>query len=468
MNAIIHEHDPTVAEFGQGRRLKTTTSLCPSCLETIDAEVFARNDEVWMDKRCPRHGPFSARLSGDPRHYYRADPRVSSLGSCCGSGRHCGDQMANHSCNVLIEVTQRCNLRCPACYADSAPERDAMMSLARFEEVLDGLLAQGKGDTDLIQLSGGEPTIHPQIFEMIELALAKGIRRVYLNTNGIKLSQRRFAERLAGFGSQISVYLQLDSLRAAPMLAIRGRDDLVEIKLRALDLCEEYAIDTAPVMTLSPGVNEDQLGPLLEAALARPRAVHKLMIQPAIYSGRYELPRRVERLGVAEVARLLCEQTDGLFSEDDFGPIPCSDPNCFSMALALRSPEGLLPVSRYFPRYARWADEGVREVIGGVSDTFDSAADLRSIMQWAVSSGALETLDDQALDSLLETIAASLRASETKEWRGLFAIGIKPFMDAYTYDQDRIDKCCVHIIATDGSPVSFCEYNARHRPLGIG
>jgi uncharacterized radical SAM superfamily Fe-S cluster-containing enzyme len=146
------------AGFGDGRRIKTTTSLCPTCLARIAADVFERDSEIWMDKVCPEHGRFSTLLASDARHYYAADPTVSSLGSCCGSGGHCGDQTANHSCNMLLEITQRCNLTCPTCYAGSSPERDGFLSLAAFAELLDGLLAKGKGDADLVQLSGGEPT----------------------------------------------------------------------------------------------------------------------------------------------------------------------------------------------------------------------------------------------------------------------------------------------------------------------
>ncbi|MEM6995263.1 MAG: radical SAM protein, partial [Myxococcota bacterium] len=187
MSAATHA-DPAPADFGRGRAIKRTRSLCPTCLVDVDADVRERDGAVWMDKRCADHGAFSALLASDVAHYYVADPAVENLGSCCGPNRHCGDQVDNHSCNLLIEITQRCNLTCPTCYADSSPARTEQMSLERFEAVVDKLLADGKGDADLIQLSGGEPTLHPQMFEMIEMALAKGIRRVYVNTNGIRLA----------------------------------------------------------------------------------------------------------------------------------------------------------------------------------------------------------------------------------------------------------------------------------------
>ena len=419
-----------------------------------------------MDKRCDEHGAFSVQLASDVAHYYQHDARLDSVGGCCGPNQHCGDQIANHSCNMLIEITQQCNLTCPTCFADSSPEQSERMSMTRFRELVDELLEKGKGDADLIQLSGGEPTIHPDLFEMIDYALEYGVKQVYINTNGIRLAKRGFAERLASFGSRVSVYLQFDGLKKSTLRLLRGRDDLVRTKLIALENCEELGLQAVPVMTLTKDVNDDEVGAFLETALAHPRAVQKVMIQPAMYSGRYENPRRVERITVADVAALVKAQTCGLWIEDDFGPIPCSDPNCFTMALALRTSDGLLPVSRFFPRYPTWSQPENMSMIASVADTFDDPEGLQSILQWALASGALDGFDEATVDRYLDGVMAWQAAQagpESGGYGGLFAIGVKPFMDAWTYDQHRIDKCCVHIIATDGTPVSFCEYNAITR-----
>jgi uncharacterized radical SAM superfamily Fe-S cluster-containing enzyme len=463
---LIPPRATAAPDFGQGRPIKTTTSLCPVCLARIPADVRERDGQVWMDKTCPAHGPFTALLASDVRHYYQADPRLEGLGACCGPGRHCGDQLANHSCVLLIEITQRCNLTCPTCYADSSPERTEHLSRDAFAELLDGLLARGKGSTDVLQLSGGEPTIHPEFFDLVDLALARGVRQVYINTNGIRLAGRPFAEALAARRDRVSVYLQFDGFRTTTHELLRGRGDLLQTKLTALDHCEELGLGVVPVMTLTRDVNDDELGRFLAFASARPKSVHKVMIQPAMYSGRYDNPRRVDRLTLADVARRVAEQTGGLFSEDDFTPIPCSDPNCFSIAVALRGPDGLIPVSRYLPRYRDWASTGAQKAIAAVTDVFDRPGDLAATLAWACSSGALDSLDEATVDRLLGLLAALPAPAEGERWHGLFAIGVKPFMDATTYDQDRIDKCCVHIVGRDGVPVSFCEYNAINRPLG--
>jgi uncharacterized radical SAM superfamily Fe-S cluster-containing enzyme len=463
--------DNFVAEdFGDGQLLKTTTSICPVCLNQIDASVYLRDNRVYMDKACVEHGQYTALLASDARHYYVADPDVESTVCCCGPSQHCGDQVENHSCNMLIEITQSCNLTCPTCYAGSSPQNKSFMSVDDFSTLLDGLLDKGKGDADLIQLSGGEPTIHPEFFEILQIALDKGIKQVYINTNAIRLSRRDFAERLASHGERVSVYLQFDGFRSTTYEQLRGRGDLLQTKLAAADLCEELMINTVPTMTLTKGVNDDELGGFIQWASSRPASIRKVMIQPAMYSGRYDNPRFVQRMTVADVASEISNQTDRLFVDDDFTPIPCSDPNCFSMAVAIRTPNGLVPISRYLPRYDQWANPANQQMIADVSDTFDSAGSFTDLLSKLMSSGSLEALDEEAVDALLDLVESlpdnSTGTHDSAQWDGMFAIGIKPFMDAYSYDQDRIDKCCVHIISADGTPVSFCQYNAINRPVG--
>jgi uncharacterized radical SAM superfamily Fe-S cluster-containing enzyme len=464
------EEHQALPDFGSGEFIKQTTSLCPVCLCKIDAKVFDRGGAVYMDKTCAEHGSYSALLASDRSHYYVADPNVSSMACCCGPGQHCGDQVENHSCNMLFEITQSCNLTCPTCYAGSSPLNKSFMSVERFTELLDGLLAKGKGDADLIQLSGGEPTIHPRFFEIVELALDRGIKQVYVNTNAIKLSRRPFAERLASYGSRVSVYLQFDGFRSTTYQELRGRGDLLDVKLQAANHCEELGINTVPTMTLTQGINDDEVGKYIDWASSRPNSVRKVMIQPAMYSGRYENPRLIQRMTVADVVSQIGLQTGGAFTSEDFTPIPCSDPNCFSLGVAVRSQDGLVPISRYLPRYQNWAAPANQAMIAAVSDTFDSAASFTDLLNSVVASGALTDMDDAALDTLLDMIE-NLSDKQSKShdpmgWDGMFAIGIKPFMDAYSYDQDRIDKCCVHIISADGTPVSFCQYNAINRPTG--
>lgn len=469
------------------RKIKQTRSICPVCLEAVLAAVFERGQEVWMDKECPQHGAFSALLSSDSRHYYESDNTAPASGSCCGGG--CGvpatatgasaasTPWSNHSCTILIEIIERCNLACPTCFAGSSPAQSGLMSLEDFTAHVERLAAGGKLSSDMIQLSGGEPTIHPQFFEMIDLLFSRGFQKVCINSNGIKLAQSDFVERLAACrqanpGGELFVYLQFDGFDEATQTALRGRADLASIKSRALSNCLARDIRVHPVMTLTRGINDHEVGAFVQLAVDNP-GLKNVVIQPAMYSGRYDNPRRQDRITLADTVNLICQQF-GAFEPDDFMPIPCSDPNCFGMAVALRTADGVVPLSRYFPGYERWQEPGARELIDSLGDTINGPAAISSAIRWVLSGPvdeAFERLDDTEVDKLLELLADAQAASQednTAIWDRLLTISIKPFMDAWTYDQDRIDQCCVHILDPEGNPVSFCEFNAIHRPRQQG
>ena len=470
--------------YGRGREIKHTTSICPFCLEPVDALVIERDGEVWMDKCCSSHGHFSALLSSDVRHYVESTTSSLQGVSCCGSGcstpapdtlpeQASGMDSApwtNHSCTILIEIIERCNLSCPTCFAGSSPQHSNLMSMKEFTRQVDQLIAGGKSGSDMIQLSGGEPTIHPQFFEMVDLLFDRGFKQVCINSNGLKLARPAFAERLASSmdnssGGRLAVYLQFDGFEDNTHAVLRGRKDLLDIKQQALHNCQLNNITAHPVMTLTRGVNDHEVGDFVRLAMDNP-GLKNVVIQPAMYSGRYDNPRRQDRITLADAVAMICDQF-GVFCPQDFVPIPCSDPNCFGMAVAFRTRHGLLPVSRYFPRHESWDSDEARVLIEAFSDTINGPQGISEAIRWATSEGRLETvmqdLDDAGVDALLDALI-EIQTGTDDLWDKLLTISIKPFMDAWTYDQDRIDQCCVHILDGNGNPVSFCEFNAINRP----
>ena len=486
LETMLEETGPTPRSdsLGQGRKIKNTTSICPQCLKPVDAEVYERQGEVWMDKSCTRHGQYSALLSSDIKHYLEPTARQIQGTSCCGSS--CGQPATefstgadpapwtNHSCTILIEITERCNLSCPTCFAGSSPLHSKTMSMEDFTRQVDQLAAGGKRGSDMIQLSGGEPTIHPRFFDMVDLLFERGFHQVCINSNGIKLAQPAFTERLANCmgrrtGDQVFVYLQFDGFADNTHAALRGREDLLNIKRRALANCQARGINIHPVMTLTRGINDHEVGDFVRLAVENP-ALKNVVIQPAMYSGRYDNPRRRDRITLADTVDLICDQFS-VFSAQDFVPIPCSDPNCFRMAVAFRTGSGLLPVSRYFPRYESWDSDESRELIDAFTDTINGPEAISEAIRWITSDGQIEgvlkDLDDAGVDRLLDALIATQSGGDSL-WDNLLTISIKPFMDAWTYDQDRVDQCCVHILDKDGNPVSFCEFNAINRPRLAG
>ena len=227
----------------------TAVSICSTCYRRVDAKIVFQEGCVYMLKRCPRHGPERVLIADDVDYYRRCrevflkvpeQPCRNNTAVEHGCPYDCGlcPDHEQHSCLTLLEVTDHCNLRCPVCYAESGPERGGMRDLATLERMLDAIVAN-EGEPDVVQLSGGEPTLHPQFFEILDACRRRPIRHFMVNTNGLRIAQdRAFAERLASYQPAFELYLQFDSLEAAPLLELRGAD-LRATRLKALETLNE-------------------------------------------------------------------------------------------------------------------------------------------------------------------------------------------------------------------------------------
>ncbi len=215
--------------------LGVTQSICPRCKRVLEAELRERDGRVVLSRSCPEHGRFEAVVYGDARRYAEIqrfnkpgeNPRSRQTETADGCPHDCGicPEHAQHTCLGIIEVNSACNLDCPICFADSGTghqQHGFSLSLEQVESMLDAFV-RAEGEPESVQISGGEPSIHPQILEILAAAKARGIPLVMLNTNGIRLARDRdFAPALAELG--IHVYLQFDGFEPATQAAIRGRD----------------------------------------------------------------------------------------------------------------------------------------------------------------------------------------------------------------------------------------------------
>ncbi len=433
--------------------IKRTTGVCPQCLTKVPATVFRLGDEVHLKKVCPEHGDDSALIAGDGAFYWSQGPD----GGGCGDG---GCALTNHSCTLMFEITDHCNLTCPTCFAGSTPAHSWFMPLEVFEARLDKLLAAGKRDADIVQLSGGEPTLHPEIERMVALCFERGVSKVYINTNGIRVANDpAFCEFMSQYAGRLQLYLQFDGFRRTTFEQVRGAAGLGAIKAKAVANAVAAGVFVMPVMAVARDINLDEIGQVVRFCLEHHPNLNTLILQPAFYAGRYTNDQAARRMTTGDIVAAVEAQTNGLFAGADFGPIPCSDPNCFAMAVALKSGDRFVPVSRYFPRYDTWSDPGVAQRVATFADRLPQ--------------NLMETLSEDALvDQLLDLLSGVQDNAEGKgdaltDYRSWFIIGIKPFMDAHTYDQDRVDACCTHVVDRGGNPVSLCEYNTLRRPRGL-
>jgi hypothetical protein len=382
--------------------------------------TFEHDGKVYLERTCPQHGTVVALVSSDRRSYWlrgEVPHPPPAEGACCGPGP------AHRTCIALLEITEACNLTCPACYAESPSGRH--VPIAELKERLAVFLKE-RGTLDVLQLSGGEPTVHPEFLEILaHVHASPDVKHVMVNTNGLLLP--KLAADLARLKPRLELYLQMDGFDAKSHVALRGKD-LVDEKRRAIAAIVEHDLPTTLVCTVVKGVNDGELAAILDHALAIP-TLRGVTFQPATYSGRFTLDATaLSRTTLADVLEKLEEQTAGRFRRDDFRPLPCSDPNCCSFTFAARPPGGeVVPLTRLID--------------------YDAHVEKLQDRMYFTPPDAGEARPPDAVNSL-------------------FRVVVKPFMDAHTYDQDRVDECCLHIIRPDGRGVSFCKHNVLERGRG--
>jgi uncharacterized radical SAM superfamily Fe-S cluster-containing enzyme len=441
--------------------LGTTTSICPRCRRVLEAGLLEREGRVVLSRECPEHGPFEAVVYGDAERY-REIQRFDKPGEAPlerqtevdrGCPHDCGicPEHAQHTCLGIIEVNTACNLDCPICFADSGTgfqEHGFSLSLERVEGMLDAFV-RAEGRPESVQLSGGEPSIHPQILEMLRAARQREIALVMLNTNGIRLARDpHFAPALAEIG--VHVYLQLDGFSEETQLAMRGRD-LTEEKLRALDRCAEAGVSVSLAAAVERGLNEGEIGEIIRFGIGHP-AVTGVFFQPVTHSGRSRPDSDpLQKLTNSDVIEAICEQLPEWFRTDDFVPVPCCSPSCRSATFALYDGSDLVPLPRlvevedYLDYVTNRAvpDLEVREALEG----------LWSAKAAGGSGPVAERLDCVACST---GMPPELREVAAKG----FMIVSQDFQDPYTLDVEKLRKCCVSEITPDGRLIPFCAYNS--------
>lgn len=442
----------------------TTQSVCTQCLQPVDAKILIKDNQVFMDKWCPAHGTERV-LMADDAAYYRlcrevfvkapempqrfATPMQYGCPYDCGL---CPDHM-QHSCLSVVEITDHCNLRCPTCYAGSGPERLTHRSFEEVLAMLDAVVAS-EGKADVVQISGGEPTLHPQLFEILDAARARPIRHLMLNTNGLRIAQEPgFAERLAAYAPGFEVYLQFDSLQRDPLLDLRGAD-LRRIRAQALERLEAVGLSTTLVMTVKRGVNDQEIGDIIRHA-ASLRCVRGVTLQPVQDAGRveaYEAARH--RLTVSEIRRRIVEQS-GVFSLADVVPVPCN-PDTLAMAYALRMPDGgLQPLTRYLDP---------QTLVEGAANTivFEHQPDLKAQVFRLFSTHHSPESQASCLSELMCCLP-QIAAPAGLSYRDVFRVLVVQFMDAQSLDIRALKKSCIHMARPDGRMIPFESYNLFYR-----
>ena len=433
-----------------------TRSVCPVCLEPIDAQILIGDGRVVMRKRCPDHGWTESLVSSDSDMYLDSlrynKPGTMPLGYSTqvvdGCPKDCGlcPEHKQHTCLGLIEVNSHCNLDCPICFADA--QQGFSLSLAQVERMLDRFI-ELEGSPEVVQFSGGEPTIHPDILTMLRMAFDKGIPVVMLNTNGIRIARDdRFLAGLADIGP--TIYLQFDGFSSQTHEAIRRRD-LVDTKMKALDRLAEAKLDVVLVPAIERNINHDEIGDIVRFGIEHP-AVRGIAFQPVTHSGRYIDFDPMDRETVADVIHGIAEQTEGMFVQSDFIPVPCCHPTCRVATYAYVENGNVTPLPRVL-EVDRYLDYITNRTFPDIQpEVLEALEGLWSASSVPGTATAAHRFDCAACNLSFSNETAYLK-------NHVFMIVVQGFADAYTMDLKALMKCCIGELVPDGRVIPFCAYN---------
>ena len=459
------------------RLIHTTTSLCSTCKNGLSASVYAAADErVWMTKQCPEHGFQRVQLSDSAAWYEEtravgapdAPPQTIKKEVERGCPFDCGP-CASHKQKVrlpVVTITSSCNLDCPICYVHNKNNDAFHMKPEDFSRILEHLVEDHGSELDLVNFTGGDPTMHPHFLDFVEMSHAAGIHRVSICTNGVALAQdESLVERLAALGGRVA--LAFDSFEREADYIMQGAH-LVKLKLRCLDLLEKHGVDTTLIPVVTKGLNDHEIGRIIETGLERSNIRH-VEVHTMTYTGQGGVSfDRSGRISIHEVLQKIEETTAGLLTVRDFVPSPCAHPLCYQIAYVLIDPAGgrPIPFTRLMSRqtfYECLGDRLYLEPSPRLELAFQEAIDHLWVRDDEEAQRALRILNDliRRLFPARKPLARAdaLKVSEA----AIKAVYVHSHMDEDTFDTERAAECCDSNCYADGTTIPVCNYNVLYR-----
>lgn len=455
MNAPLRKSRPYVF-WGQ------TQSLCEECLALVPAKIVIIGDEVWYEKRCRQHGVQSTLLSTDAAYWRLCKdyikpgdkPLAFQNKTEYGCPYDCGlcPDHEQHSCLALIEINEHCNLTCPVCFAESSPQKSKHLPRAAVSRMLDALIAS-EGEPDLVQISGGEPTLHPEFLAILDEARSRPIRHVMINTNGLRIAREPdFVAQLAERKRGLEIYLQFDSLERDALVNLRGAD-LRRVRQEALENLERHNISTTLVVTVKRGVNDHEIGKIVRHALTW-RCVRGVTFQPVQDAGRNEnFDAKRDRMLLSDIRRAVIRDS-GVFGAADMVPLPCN-PESISIAYGLRNGRQVLPVTSMVPR-----EEFVAVTPNTISFEKQPVLKEKFIELFSLSSGP-----NNCAERLSEFLCClpKVESPAGLSYENVFRVAIVSFMDRFNFCVGGVKRSCIHFVTPNGQIIPFDTYNLFYR-----
>lgn len=455
--------------------LKQTTSLCRVCRQAVPAEVYEAEGRIFMHKLCETHGEETVLLASDAQWYHQAMSFSAELKAPTATAKlvqhgcpfDCGT-CESHQQSVylpVVPITSACNLDCPICYTINKNEGAYHMDSNEFARVLE-LIKRQDPAMKIINLTGGEPTQHPDLPGLVSQCHEQGIHRVTISTHGLAfIHDEALLESLAKLKARI--VLSFNSFDEETNRRMLGAN-VFKAKLRVLEKLENYDIDTTLIPVLALGVNDHEIGELIDFAFSK-RFIRSLEIHTMTFTGQggrgFEATSRIT---TPDVLQRIERQTGGMIRMADFVPSPCAHPLCYQTCYLLETPtQGLIPFTRFIPvsqirellRDNLYMEPGPRmeHILTGVIN------ELWALEQpTEVNDAVLHTLKD-LLKKMFPPAGISYSEQQILAERSAKAIYIHSHMDEVNFDTDRIRQCCVAVPHADGTTIPTCSYNILYR-----
>jgi uncharacterized radical SAM superfamily Fe-S cluster-containing enzyme len=469
------------------KNIKQTKSICPECFKVLDATIFEENNKVFIKKECSEHGFFKEIYWSDFNQYERAlkyeyigkglqNPRTEKKLGCPYDCGIC-PQHKSHTVLAIIDVTNRCNLRCSVCFATAGTTGYVYEpSQEEIKKMLINLRNNEPVPADALQFSGGEPTVRKDLPKLVKMAKNLGFKHVEVNTNGLMLaSSVKYCKTLKDAGVS-TIYLQFDGVTPDVYKFTRGLD-LLNIKKKVLKNCRKAGIDSVVlVCTLIKGVNDHQTGDIIRFAIENFDIIRCVNFQPVSLCGRIpENERKKMRITIPDFMECVEEQTNGQIKTSDFYPVPTvvpislavgslkkkryveftTHPHCGMATYVFYENGKIIPITEY---------GNIEKFVGSMEKIYE---DSKAGHDTKVKMRLIGTLRHINFAWLRKYLWPLLRTGSYETLgdlhRKMLMISAMHFMDPYNFDLDRIQQCCIHYAVPNGKLIPFCTMNSIHR-----
>jgi hypothetical protein len=475
---------------------RKTISLCPKCHGRIEANIFEEYGKVFIRKKCRKHGEFTDLYWGDSELYRRfmgfdgigrkvLNPITNNNKNC---PYDCGLCPEHKSSTILanIDVTNRCNQKCPICFANAAVQGYIYEpTLEQIREMMLMLRNEEPVPCPVVQFSGGEPTVREDLPEIISMAKTMGFSQIQIATNGVKLAgSQEYVATLQHAGLN-TIYLQFDGLSKEVYCETRGYNAL-PVKMRALENCRATDMKSVVLVpTLVRGLNDHQVGGIIKFAAKNMDVVRSVNFQPVSFTGRVEDKDLVKnRITIPDLLKSVEEQTDGEITAEDFYPVPCvgsigqfieawrnnpvpfpsCHPVCGAATFVFVDEGRLIPLPTFIDI------EGVFELAEKYANDLreNGMSKVKAIAKFSREFLALIDVGRMPKNTSIPKLLFMILKEGNREalaelFRNTLFIGSMHFQDSYNFDRERAQRCVIHYAVPDGRIIPFCTYNVLHR-----